>query len=134
MIRTLISLALLPLVSPPSLAVAESPPALTKRKVPLTDPSRFGPPQAHGEATEEMKKLIEAGIYDGHLGSLTFLRWKGANPPTVFHAGLWGPQITNEHAALLPSLTDLESLDHIWSGKQGSKRSVAVGARPRTAA
>jgi hypothetical protein len=111
MFRSLFSLALLPVLCLPSLAVAESPNASDKKNIPLTDPSRFGAPQAQGEQTEEMKRLTAAGIYEGHPGSLTFLRWKGTNPPAVFHAGLWGPQITNEHAALLSGLPDLESIE-----------------------
>jgi hypothetical protein len=111
MIRPLFFLSLLPLLSLPSLQAAENSNPSNKKDVPLTDPSRFGPPQAQGEQTEEMKKLTAAGIYEGHPGSLTFLRWKGANPPIVFHAGLWGPQINNAHAALLAGLPDLESLE-----------------------
>jgi hypothetical protein len=58
-----------------------------------------------------MQKLEEAGAYQGHSGSLTFFRWKGDNPPVPYHLGLWGPQITTEHAALLPSLQELESIE-----------------------
>jgi hypothetical protein len=111
MVRPLVLLAVLLGISLPPLAATEVPAASTKKDVPLTDPSRFGPPQAQGEQTAEMKKLTDAGFYEGHPSSLTFIRWKGANPPTVFHAGLWGPKVTNEHAALLPSLSDLESLE-----------------------
>ncbi|MEY2599680.1 MAG: hypothetical protein RLZZ142_1939 [Verrucomicrobiota bacterium] len=111
MIRSSWSLALLSLSSFAALSAAESPSPAAGKPLPLSDPSRFGPPQAQGEQTAEMKRLTEAGIYEGQPGSLTFLRWKGSNPPTLFHVGLWGPKITNEHAALLPSLPDLESLE-----------------------
>jgi hypothetical protein len=94
-----------------ALGAPETPAPQTGQPIPLTDPSRFGPPQAQGEQTPEMKRLLQAGVYEGHPASLTFLRWKGANPPVLFHAGLWGPQITNELAALLPTLQELESVE-----------------------
>lgn len=92
-------------------AAPENPAPANGKPIPLTDPSRFGAPQAQGEETAEMKQLQQAGIYQGHPGSLTFFRWKGANPPVLFHLGLWGPQTTNPHAALLPSFQELESLE-----------------------
>jgi hypothetical protein len=91
-------------------AVETSVPANVK-PIPLTDPSRFGPPQPQGEETVEMKQLQQAGIYPGQPNSLTFFRWRGANSPVLFHLGLWGPQITNSHAALIPSFQELESME-----------------------
>lgn len=111
MIRPAFSLALLSLASTAASAAPETPASANGKPIPLTDPSRYGPGQAQGEPTAEMKNLTEAGVYPGQPGSITFFRWKGANPPVVFHLGLWGPQITNEHAALIPSLVDLESLE-----------------------
>jgi hypothetical protein len=105
------ALILLALGLSPALAAADPPAPVNGKPIPLTDPSRFGPPQAQGEETPEMKQLQQAGIYQGQPSSLTFFRWKGANPPVLFHLGLWGPQLTNQHAALIPSLQELESME-----------------------
>jgi hypothetical protein len=110
MIRPLLSLFLSGLVTFRAFGAPNETAPKTGVNIPLTDASRFGPPQAQGEQTEEMKQLLQAGIYEGQKSSITFLRWKGANPPVVFQVGLWGPQITNEHAALLPSLSEIEAL------------------------
>ncbi|MEY5026475.1 MAG: hypothetical protein RLZZ244_2003, partial [Verrucomicrobiota bacterium] len=110
MMRSSFYLALLSLSSFTAIAAPETDKP-TGKAIPLTDPSRFGPPQAQGEQTPEMQRLHQAGIYPGQPSSLTFFRWKGANPPVLFHLGLWGPQITNEHAPLVASLQELESIE-----------------------
>jgi hypothetical protein len=110
MMRSSFYLALLSLSSFTAIAAPETDKP-TGKAIPLTDPSRFGPPQAQGEQTPEMQRLQQAGIYPGQPSSLTFFRWKGANPPVLFHLGLWGPQITNEHAPLVASLQELESIE-----------------------
>jgi Leucine Rich repeat len=92
-------------------AAPENPAPASGKAIPLTDPSRFGAPQAQGEETAEMKQLQQAGIYQGQPNSLTFFRWKGSNPPVLFHLGLWGPQNTNQHAAFLPFFQELESIE-----------------------
>jgi hypothetical protein len=133
MIRPAFSLAVLSLAFIPAIPAAaapESPTPANGKPIPLTDLSRFGPPQAQGQQTPQMKKLQDAGIYPGQTGSLTFLRWRGDNPPVVFHAGLWGNQITNEHAALLPSLPELESLT-VYEGALDDAAAESLAKLPK---